>query len=376
MINKLKSIAKNHLVNVPGWRTNRKIVVFESDDWGTIRMSSGDSLSKLSESGIKVQNCHYVQNDALASEEDLEGLFNLLSTYKGVAGSRPTITANVIMTNPDFDKIRASGYTKYHNELFTETLDKYPEHKGSFRLWKEGISEGLFHPQFHGREHVQVMRWMSALRDPDSETRKAFDVGVFGLSTTVTAEKRKSYMASYDWDDTQSRDFILKSIANGLSLFTSLFGFQSLSSIAPNYTWHNEVEKVLNDRGTRYIQGGRVQKSPQMGREKFNKKRHFTGQKNDLGQIYLVRNCKFEPSSNHNIDWVDRCMSNIKTAFLWKKPAIIEMHRVNTIGFINPQNRSRNLKKLDQLLKRITKTWPDVEFMTSDQLGKAIENNE
>jgi hypothetical protein len=38
MINSLKSTLSRNLTNARGWRTNRKIVVIESDDWGSIRM--------------------------------------------------------------------------------------------------------------------------------------------------------------------------------------------------------------------------------------------------------------------------------------------------------------------------------------------------
>jgi hypothetical protein len=38
MINSLKSTLSRNLTNARGWRTNRKIIVFESDDWGSIRM--------------------------------------------------------------------------------------------------------------------------------------------------------------------------------------------------------------------------------------------------------------------------------------------------------------------------------------------------
>lgn len=371
----LRKIRRN-LLNIPGWQTNRKIVVFESDDWGSIRMSSKKNLLRLCDSGIEIQKCHYVQNDALASEEDLNRLFDLISSYKGLHGESPIITANVIVTNPDFEKIKADDFTKYHYEIFTETLSKYPNHKNSFKLWKEAMNDDLFHPQFHGREHLQVKRWMNFLKNPKSETRKAFESGIFGLSTTVTKEMRKSYMASYDWDDMVSRDFILESISDGLSLFKSLFGFESMSSIAPNYIWHYNVEQVLREHGVRYIQGSTVQKAPIINKNKFKKYRHYIGQKNDLGQRYLVRNCTFEPSSNPNLDWVDRCIQSIKTAFRWNKPAIIEIHRVNFIGFINPGNRDKSLKEFDKLLKKIVQVWPEVEFMTSDQLGQIIEDYE
>ncbi len=366
---------KNNVTNIRGWKTDRKIVVFESDDWGSIRMSSKGSLSQLSELGIKVEKCHYLQNDALASEEDLSQLFSVLRQYKG-GGRHPVITANTVMANPDFEKIKSTDYREYHYELFTDTLASYPNHKNSFDLWNQGMEEGLFYPQFHGREHLQVKRWMNFLRKPASETRKAFEEKVFGISTPATLEERKSYMAAYDWDDWHSRRFVLESISDGLSQFKSIFGYNSLSTIPPNYIWHPEAEQVLNEHGVRYLQGTRIQRSPNMNNEKFTKIPHYMGESNNNGQRYLVRNCKFEPSSNPQIDWVERCIDNIKRAFLWGAPAIIGMHRVNFIGHINPENRAGNLKELDRLLKKITQIWPEVEFMTSDQLGQAIEKYE
>jgi hypothetical protein len=38
MFKELKTSMTRNLTNAIGWRTNRKIVVIESDDWGSIRM--------------------------------------------------------------------------------------------------------------------------------------------------------------------------------------------------------------------------------------------------------------------------------------------------------------------------------------------------
>jgi hypothetical protein len=62
-------------------------------------------------------------------------------------------------------------------------------------------------------------------------------------------------------------------------------------------------------------------------------------------------------------------LNRIETAFRYYKPAIISSHRVNFIGAIVPDNRNKNLMLLKQLLFEIVKKWPDVEFMSSDQLG-------
>ena len=88
-----------------------------------------------------------------------------------------------------------------------------------------------------------------------------------------------------------------------------------------------------------------------------------------------MRNAFFEPSSDLNKDWIRSCLKDIDMAFKWKKPAIISSHRVNYIGGINQSNRTRGLRLLNELLKIIIVKYPDVEFMSSDHLGKLIINN-
>ena len=68
-------------------------------------------------------------------------------------------------------------------------------------------------------------------------------------------------------------------------------------------------------------------------------------------------------------------MSEISSAFLWKHPAVICSHRVNFIGGLNEKNRDQNLLFLKKLLSEIVKLWPDVEFMSSNQLGNLIQSD-
>ena len=53
------SVVKKNIVNIPGWRTNRKIVVFESDDWGSTRMRSKLDYEYFLKKGFEVDKCHY-----------------------------------------------------------------------------------------------------------------------------------------------------------------------------------------------------------------------------------------------------------------------------------------------------------------------------
>jgi hypothetical protein len=46
------------------------------------------------------------------------------------------------------------------------------------------------------------------------------------------------------------------------------------------------------------------------------------------------------------------------------------------MGELDPGNRKVNLRLFKELLQRILKQWPDVEFMTSDKLGDLISDRD
>lgn len=357
-------------MNIPGWHTTRKIVVFESDDWGAIRMPDLEARNRLIKKGVKFPHYGYDDVDTLASEEDLSALFDVLMKFRDKNGNCPVITANTIVANPDFEKIQASGYREYHYELFTETLKRYPRHQKSFELWKQGIDEGIFYPQFHGREHLNVQMWLHSLQKGHKGVREAFSEGVF--SCLIEEDARKSFNHSYNIVSSDEIPFVESSIREGLSIFEALFGYKSSSSIAPKFTWDDFVEKTLNEMGVRYLQGGAVQVCSQL--EGRKKRRRYSGTKNDLNQIYLIRNASFEPSQNKKADYVSTCLKEIANSFFWYKPAIISVHRLNFIGDLSVSNRENNLQAFTRLLKEITRRYPDVEFFTTDRLGRLIES--
>ncbi|MBF6609197.1 MAG: hypothetical protein ITG00_10745 [Flavobacterium sp.] len=373
MLQKIKLAAASALNNRSGWKTSRKIVVIESDDWGNIRMPSVEVYAELLRSGIKADKCGYCQNDSLASETDLQALFSVLIKHQNKHGAHPVITANTIVANPDFDKIRAHGFEAYFYEPFTETLARYPEHQGAFALWQQGMEQRLFHPQLHGREHLNVALWMEQLRNGAPETRLAFDHRVFGLSSNITNERRASYLSALNFRNPGELESQKEILADAQNLFEKIFGYRSKSFIAPNYVWSEKHENTLAEAGVSYLQSAKYQMLAE-GDGIQQKLRHYTGDKNGHDQYYLVRNCLFEPSLTRSALDVDNCLLQMSTAFAMGRPAIISSHRLNYIGFINKRNSEANLKKLDNLLASIIHRWPDVEFITSDQLGDIIKN--
>lgn len=375
MIKNIKKSFSRNLVNILGWNTKRRIVVIESDDWGSIRMASKEAYNILLNSGYPIDQCPYNKNDALESNEDLEMLFEVLSSVKDKNGNHAIMTANTVVANPDFEKIKKSDFQEYYYEPFTETLKHYPKHNRVFDLYKEGIANKIFYPQFHGREHLNVNRWMNALRRGDEDARLAFMHNIFSIHTPPKLDNLFEYMDSLGYDSLSEKEQIHQAITEGLSLFEKIWGFTSKSFIAPCYIWSSDIEKTLFKYGVNYIQGMVIQSEPELiaGR-KYKKKYHYQGQKNSLGQRYLVRNAFFEPSEFLDFDWVFDCLNRISFAFRWNKPAIISSHRKNFIGFIDPSNRDRNLRLLKILLTEIVHRWHEVEFMTSDQLGDLMNS--
>jgi len=374
-LSQLTSSIKLNIQNSIGWKTRRKIAIIESDDWGSIRMASKEAYNYLLKKGYKVDECSYNRNDALECNEDMEMLFGALSSVKDMHGSHAKITANTIVANPDFNKIRDSDYQQYYYEPFTETLKRYPNHDKVLEFYKEGIAANIFIPQFHGREHLNVLNWMNALGAAKKEVKDAFEFEMFTIHAHGLSSCRKEYLQAFGGYSTQEIEGYKSKLITGIDLFRNLMGYESPSFIAPCYTWPTEIEETLKSCGIHYIQGTRVQRVPSKTSKGFKKQYHYLGQRNKHGQFYLVRNAFFEPSSDPHKDWINSCMGEIDNAFFWNKPAIISSHRVNYIGGINSSNRSTGVKLLRQLLSNLIKKHPSVEFMTSDQLGDLISQS-
>lgn len=360
-------------INLRGPRLGRKIVVFESDDWGNIRMPNKAMQDELVAKGFPFEKRHYERVDSIAREDDLEALFSLLNRFQDRNGRHPVITAMTVMANPDFDKIRESDFTKYAYRCLKDVLQDYSRGANSlFGLWQEGIKEKVFFPQFHGREHINVCQWMRDLRTKDNDNRLAFDLGIPGFFERSCPDRGNIYAKALKVYEPEDIEFVKRSIEEGLDLFESTFGYQSKSFMAPSYTWNDEVEKSLHKKGVKFIQTVYYQNCSTC--DNGNEVRHhYFGQKNKLEQYYLLRNCSFEPSQqNYSQDVVDNCLNEIAIAFRLGKPATISVHRLNFIGAIHKENREKSLALMECLLTKTMERWPDVEFMNSVELGHLI----
>jgi len=365
-----------YLKNSIGWRTNRKIVVFTTDDYGNVRMASKEARETMRLAGMNVAFTRFDFYDALEDKEDLQQLYETLSSVKDKNGNHPVFTAMSESANPDFEKIKKNNFEQYHYELLPETYNKLAGYKGMMELWKEGIEKKLIFPQFHGREHLNLKFFMESLRTNNREARTAFDNRSFA-AITRRLYPGIGYTAAFAFTDFNENEYFKEIIRDGLNVFEKVFGFRAKHFSAPGAKENRVLEETMFENGIKFIDKDFITAEP-LGNNKYKKVLRYTGQRNRLSQIYIVRNCLFEPVQLPSVpktDWVKYCMDQIDIAFRLRRPANISGHRVNYSGHIEPSIREYGLSQLRILLKEIVKKWPDVEFMTTVDLGNLIENS-
>lgn len=350
------------------FKTNRHILVIESDDWGSIRMSSRNAWEKFLSMGYSVDKRPYERFDTLESNEDVQALADVLLKYKDKKGRHPVITLNYLSCNPDFDAIRKTGMSEYISESIVETYRNYPQSHDVINMVKYGISEGIFMPQCHGREHFNIQSWMKALQMGDEDTHRAFNYGMCGIAPKNNPSYGNHYMIALESRNAEQQNYICNAVKEGLEEFKKIWSFQSLSFVAPCYTWNDAIEKVLGRNNVRLIQSGRIQHLSNMKKDRY----HFSGEKNCANQRYSVRNCTFEPATIKADQSVGNVLFQIEQSFENRKIAVISSHRINFVSGLSEKNRNNNLAKLDELLKSVIRFYPDVEFLSSPDLLKVF----
>lgn len=358
----LVSNAKNMIW---GNKVPEKILVIESDDWGSNRMPSKEMLSDLIRKGILSENCSPNDRfDTIIRSSDIESLYEVLTSVKDKYGNHAVISPFFNATNPDFDAIRRDGFEQYHYETFDTTLSRYGEKDTTLDLLHSGIHDGIICPAYHGREHLCVPLWMRYLQKNESTVRNAFDYHYYSVPNINGVPKEaRAFRPSLYFDTATDKDYIKSALADGVALLEKVLGVKPTCFCPPNGLSHIEFDEELSKYGIIGIKASEKRIEPD-GNGGYSIRKIKWPSQNQWGQKYYYRNCWFE-QYQQRIDAVDFCMTQISGAFRWKRPAIICSHHVNYVGGINIKNRDRGLKLLQVLLSRVVKEWPDVVFMGS-----------
>jgi len=361
----IKNRFQNLIAEHRDFRTSRHVVVFESDDWGSIRMSNENAWNELLHLGYAVNKRPYERFDTLESAEDLEALFEVLSKYQDCKGNHPVITANMLMANPDFERIRESGFQEYYYEPISKTYERYFGNTRVLDLMRQGYESGVFMPQCHGREHFNVAEWMQGLQAGDEDLLTAFRFGMCGVAPKAHPELGNQMMKALYAETEEGQQQIDELVSEGLQMFEKMWGFKSKSFVAPCYVWNEDIEIVLAENVVKIIQTSRVKKETYQSTKQIL----YSGQLSKFNQVYSIRNCAFEPSTNEGGSTVSDIMRQVEKAFSNNKIAIFSTHRINYVNGLFDGNREKTLYILDGFLRELLAKYPDTEFVSSDKLG-------
>lgn len=368
----MKQTISNHIKNIPGWRTDRKLVIFSVDDYGNVRIASKEARNKLQEEHIPFKS-HFDSFDNLETQEDLESLYNVLSSVKDKHGNPAVFTPYSLSCNIDFETMAVEDYQSYRYEILPETFKKLSikdpkAYEGAWALWQEGIEKKLMRPQFHGREHFNLHIFNDLLQKRNENLLKALKQLSY---VSIPEHKDYSYgwTAAYSFNEIGETTPFLENVKDGLQKFREVYGYDSKIFTPPAQQFPLHLEAELSGLGLQYIDRPRSLKR-HLGNGKYQTEKHKLGEGNAMK--VLVRNVMFEPTTTLVSNWVDFTFKQVEAAFRMKKPANISSHRVNFCGHIDEENRKVGLAALKQLLDKIVKRWPKVEFISADQLGDII----
>ncbi len=371
----LKNLAVNHLKNIPGWRTKRKLVVISVDDYGNVRLDSKKARENMDKSGLKAHS-PFDAYDTLETREDLEALYEVLTSVNDKNGNHAVFTPFALPCNINFEAMQEDGYQRYIYELLPDTYKKLSQlqpkaYKGAWALWQEGIQKGIMLPQFHGREHLNLKVLENKLNNRDPELLIALENRSY-TSISGSGFPNISYTAAYEFETLEENKNFKTILSDGLDRFKEVYGYNSVQFNPPGGREHPMIHKYLNEKGVKYLDTPFL-KEQHEGNGKYKKVLNWTGKKNREGMTYQVRNVVFEPTQDRGFDWVAYSFSQVEAAFRMNKPAIISSHRVNYCGGIEPKNREKGLADLKSLLNKVVETFPEIEFVSSAELGKIIE---
>ncbi|OGV49077.1 MAG: hypothetical protein A2017_11775 [Lentisphaerae bacterium GWF2_44_16] len=357
----IKSKAKNRIYEID-WK-KYPAVIFESDDWGACQCVKNAEHAKL----VKKLNFEMYGHkkdftSSLETVEELQELFTVLNTFKGMDGLPASFTAFTCLSNPDFERIKKSNYSEYHEIGIDKGFPGGWERGDIVGKMRDGVKLGVWSPEYHTTlHHVSPIVLMELLRSNKKEGkifRELFDSGAFLIG---------EHIPEYDGADITEQ---FKMVKRGMEYFRNAFGFTPRSAVSSDI--YPETETVLAINGIRTIQLKTAQLNDDTvtvyQTKPWNNQDFYAeiGEYNPmLDVVYLERNVFFEGFKNHP---ASETVKVIEKRINSGKPAIISTHR-GLYTSIDEKYRKKSLAELKELL-RLTALNKDVCCLTTSELGQ------
>lgn len=327
--------------------------------------------------GLRADN-RFDRLDTVETRDDLEGLFDVLTSVADARGRHAVFTPYAVTANPDFDALQ-SGASDFAYEPVTRTFERLAAeqpraYQGAWDLLLQGTHDSLLRPQFHGREHLNIELIERQLRAKN-------DVLMLNIANRSMAALNDEptlpgvgFTQAHNFYDRAELQRHHDTLTDGLRLFEQLYGHPSTTFTPPAQHLDPELHETLERNGVRAIHKP-LYRRRRVHRDTYVRELNWLGRRRGQRHTTIVRNVLFEPNDKPGVDSVGLALQQIASAFRWRIPAIISSHRVNYCGHIDESNRTQGLADLKRLLQGIVTRWPDAQFIGADELVTRIEGS-
>lgn len=338
--------------------THHKPVVIESDDWGACEYTADPQMQKTY---LEILKKYGRQDEAsyttLESTADLERLYSLLESHTDCRGRHPVFTSYTCMGNPDFDAIRANGFTEYVDIPIDKGFPSMWQRPGVIEKYLEGEKRGVWRAEYHAMlHHTSPKLWLEKVRDGEFE-RALFDLQNYYLLY---------HLPEYDGYNLREQHAM---IAEGFNRFKRIFG--RLPSCCVTSDAYPETEILWSALGATSIalincrvNSGETVVYPT---KPWNMQNIYgrLGDYNEKEDItYLTRNAFMEWGCTE-----EQIIAAAKRSWeVYHEPVIISSHRGNYCNF-KPGAADAHYERLDRVLTILESL--GAEYTTSAELGNA-----
>lgn len=312
-----------------------KVLVIESDDWGPGGDFHADRLQRLS---------------------------NVLSSYKDSLGRPALLTADMVLSVPDLKQTMTAPDQPLRRNILNKDFPKVHQ------AFIKAMEVGVFVPQLHGLEHLYGEGLKRLANNNDPRVQDATQTEHWWDWETLDSPLQSHYVDGTLLPSKPHTADIQQAIVDKATrLFEQCFGFPTASTVAPCYMWVDNTEKAWAEKHIQFIQtaGYRCPGRKEDGSYIQDQQETRPGDRNALGQIYLVRNAMYEPVDGRR---EDDCIRQIEQAYTQASPATISTHRYNYTR--TEDECEMSLMGLQKILQHCTKKYADLRFASSPELGQ------
>jgi hypothetical protein len=234
---------------------SRCFLSISSDDWGrwtdAVPIFPNRTFALEHEELQTAPSDYWYRFATTETLEDLQSLRELLIRLnRGVAyEKRVVLTPHWIVGGPDFEAMSrlarpipadcrnpsslGSERCGYHELLLNGSaggLSRAPYFRGDLRdLYRSLYADELWHPEYHGRSHFSISRWLEELNIPGSKAALCFNFSM------VCGTSEMELRSEFDWFNEHHE--LVAWIRGGVDAFRSFWGYLPRILSSPHNTW-------------------------------------------------------------------------------------------------------------------------------------------